>query len=75
MSLENDPENGIWRHRCEHPSCGYFVNYDDEPYCFTHSPDEGSSVRGYSAYANYLQTLELNKNGVPVDWDKHPNNV
>ena len=24
--------------------------YDDEPWCFDHSPDEGSSLPGYSAY-------------------------
>jgi len=62
MLLENDPKNGIWRHRCEHPSCGFFVNYDDEPWCYTHSPDSGSSVAGYSAYANYMSTPIFRKN-------------
>jgi hypothetical protein len=75
MTIENDPANGIWRHKCEMPECQYHIIYDDEPYCYTHSPDEGSSVRGYSAYANYLQSLELNENGIPVDWEHHPYNV
>jgi len=24
------------------------VLFDDEPYCYTHSPDSGSNVKGYS---------------------------
>lgn len=40
---------GIFPHKCESSGCSRMVQYDDEPYCFTHSPDEGSSVRGYSA--------------------------
>jgi hypothetical protein len=36
------------RHPCAHPECEHTVQYDDEPYCYGHSPDEGSSVRGYS---------------------------
>jgi hypothetical protein len=46
----NDIENGIFRHKCEQDGCDRYVIYDDEPFCFTHSPDEGSSVRGYSAF-------------------------
>lgn len=38
-------------HECEKEGCGKMVSYDDEPFCFTHSPDEGSSVLGYSARA------------------------
>lgn len=41
---------GIFPHKCEHEGCGKVVEFDDEPWCFTHSPDEGSSVRGYSAW-------------------------
>ena len=35
-------------HPCEKKECKQFVAYDDEPWCFTHSPDEGSHVPGYS---------------------------
>lgn len=43
---------GLYPHVCETYGCERTVQYDDEPYCFTHSPDEGSSVRGYSARKN-----------------------
>lgn len=36
------------RHPCRFDGCTHTVQFDDEPYCFTHSPDEGSSVPGYS---------------------------
>jgi hypothetical protein len=36
------------RHPCTFPGCQVIVEYDDEPWCFTHSPDSGSSVSGYS---------------------------
>lgn len=39
-------------HPCEQPGCRYLVPYDDEPYCFEHSPDSGSYQPGYS----YRQT-------------------
>lgn len=45
---------GLYPHKCEFPTCDARSNYDDEPYCFVHSPDEGSSVRGYSAYQKQL---------------------
>jgi hypothetical protein len=35
-------------HPCEEPGCDRMVPYDDEPYCFAHSPDEGSYRPGYS---------------------------
>jgi hypothetical protein len=35
-------------HPCEQEGCDNIVMFDDEPYCFTHSPDEGSYVLGYS---------------------------
>jgi hypothetical protein len=41
---------GLFPHKCVTPGCDRTVQYDDEPWCFTHSPDEGSSQRGYSAY-------------------------
>lgn len=41
--------HAIFRHKCEHRGCAHVVQYDDEPYCFEHSPDSGSSVPGYSA--------------------------
>lgn len=42
---------GIFPHECEFQDCDVVVQYDDEPFCFAHSPDEGSSVMGYSARA------------------------
>jgi len=42
-------EEGIFEHQCEYAGCNVNVIFDDEPMCFVHSPDEGSSVRGYSA--------------------------
>lgn len=41
---------GFYKHNCTHPGCPTVVLYNDEPWCFTHSPDEGSSLKGYSAY-------------------------
>lgn len=35
-------------HPCETQGCEDIVPYDDEPHCFTHSPDSGSNVYGYS---------------------------
>lgn len=35
-------------HPCESPGCKTPVIYDDEPFCFEHSPDSGSHVSGYS---------------------------
>lgn len=40
---------GVFWHTCKAHGCARSVEFDDEPYCFTHSPDEGSSVYGYSA--------------------------
>jgi hypothetical protein len=37
------------RHQCEQSSCERMVQYHDEPYCFTHSPDSGSSVPNYDS--------------------------
>ncbi len=42
-------EESIFPHKCVTLGCDKIVEFDDEPWCFTHSPDEGSSLRGYSA--------------------------
>lgn len=41
---------GYYPHKCVTEGCDRTVQYDDEPWCFTHSPDSGSSLRGYSAH-------------------------
>lgn len=46
---------GLFLHQCTEPGCPSTVRYDDEPYCFTHSPDEGSSRRGWSAYVQAMR--------------------
>lgn len=48
-------KSGVFPHACE-AGCGRTVQYDDEPYCFDHSPDDGSSVPGYSARTEALAT-------------------
>lgn len=50
MPSETKPEDGIFWHQCEEPGCERQVEFDDEPKCFAHSPDEGSSLYGYSAF-------------------------
>lgn len=42
-------QEGIFKHQCVHPDCGKIIEFDDEPWCFEHSPDEGSSLYGWSA--------------------------
>lgn len=39
----------VFFHKCVEDDCEIIVTYDDEPWCFKHSPDSGSSLRGYSA--------------------------
>lgn len=41
---------GLYPHKCETSGCNSIVRFDDEPWCFIHSPDSGSSKKGYSAY-------------------------
>lgn len=36
------------KHPCVIDRCPNMVEFDDEPWCFTHSPDSGSNVLGYS---------------------------
>lgn len=45
---------GLYPHQCEQYGCDRTVQYNDEPMCFVHSPDSGSSVSGYSAYKKQL---------------------
>lgn len=42
-------------HPCVTPGCDSLVAYDDEPRCFEHSPDSGSSVPGYSYRADQAE--------------------
>ena len=49
---------GVFHHQCIHPECTTVVQFDDEPWCFTHSPDEGSSVFGWSARKALTETAE-----------------
>lgn len=37
------------RHKCEKEGCDNHILYHDEPYCFTHSPDSGSSFNNYDS--------------------------
>lgn len=49
MPESNQEHEGIFPHKCEEPGCKRIVQFDDEPKCFEHSPNEGSDVFGYSA--------------------------
>lgn len=42
-------------HPCEHPHCDRTVEWDDEPFCFEHSPADGSHQRGYSYRRNHAE--------------------
>jgi hypothetical protein len=53
-----DQHFGFFRHDCITPGCDSKVLYDDEPWCFVHSPDAGSSKPGYSAYLAYRDQLD-----------------
>lgn len=44
-------QDGVFHHQCEEEGCENTIPFDDEPKCYKHSPDSGSSVRGYSARA------------------------
>lgn len=38
----------VGSHPCIIEDCENIVPFDDEPTCYTHSPDEGSNIPGYS---------------------------
>jgi len=68
------------RHPCIFPGCQMEVEYDDEPWCFTHSPDSGSAVPGYSYRATAGRasaapvpygTVELTA-GIPAPAERDP---
>lgn len=47
--IEEMMSGGAGQHPCVVPDCDRVVEYDDEPWCFTHWPaGSGSSVPGYS---------------------------
>jgi hypothetical protein len=60
-------ENGAFHHKCLHEGCDHIVIFDDEPACFKHSPDEGSSKPGFSARAFVLESGTKGLNYLP-DW-------
>jgi len=43
------PHDGIFWHECETPGCVKKVEFDDEPFCFMHTPNAGH-IEGYSAF-------------------------
>lgn len=63
--MQKSIDDGVFPHTCEEPGCTKQVQFDDEPKCFSHSPDEGSSVRGYSA----REKAERNKRRIQVTVD------
>jgi hypothetical protein len=50
------PERLDGSHPCTKEGCTNTVEFDDEPWCFLHSPDSGSNVAGYS-YAAVARSL------------------
>lgn len=52
--------DGIFKHKCVIASCSEIVLYDDEPWCYEHSPDSGSSLIGYSAYLHSIVKIASN---------------
>jgi hypothetical protein len=46
-------------HPCVTPGCRNTVTFDDEPWCYTHSPDSGSDVPGYSYARSHIALDEL----------------
>lgn len=51
-------QEGVFWHECDELGCHIMIEFEDEPKCFDHSPDEGSSVPGYSARAKVFPTTE-----------------
>lgn len=56
---------GLFPHNCEYEGCDARPIYDDEPYCFSHSPDSGSSIRGYSASEKWLKANSAKSSEYP----------
>lgn len=50
---------GVYKHECIQPGCSEVVQFDDEPFCFPHEPDEGGHVAmpGWSAKAARLPKI------------------
>jgi hypothetical protein len=46
MFQDEEDENQM--HKCELGLCENIVPFDDEPYCYQHSPNSGSVLIGYS---------------------------
>lgn len=46
-------------HACETIGCKTVVEFDDEPYCFDHSPRAGSTFFEYSYRKNTFYTGEF----------------
>jgi hypothetical protein len=59
MARYTDDE-AIYPHKCIEEGCEHVVHFDDEPWCFTHEPDEGAWVArpGYSARAAGLPEVK-----------------
>lgn len=62
MSLEQQP------HECEVPGCTTEVPYDDEPFCYPHSPDSGSHEQDYSYEAKRRKEQELGRRLSPNEF-------
>jgi len=52
-------DSGVFIHQCISPGCGSLIQYDDEPCCFKHSPDEGSHLPFYSARERLAQGVSI----------------
>ena len=46
-------------HACETIGCKNVVPYDDEPYCFEHSPSTGSTFAQYSYQKDTFTTNQF----------------
>lgn len=49
----NQDDSTVFPHKCVADDCERIIQLDDEPWCFEHSPDDGSTLRGYSARAAF----------------------
>ncbi len=53
-------------HPCAKIGCEGIAPYDDEPYCYKHSPDSGSEVAGYSYKKSHMRYAFFAKYRNPV---------